>query len=54
MRIAIVTCDGFNEIDSFVSSYILNRVDAPGWRADVVVLSDMTQHDGQSRIRIVG
>lgn len=35
MRIAIVTCDGFNEIDSFVSSYILNRVEAPGWRAEI-------------------
>src|SRR5262245_16882914 len=35
MRIAIVTCDGFNEIDSFVSSYILNRVDAPDWKAEI-------------------
>jgi transcriptional regulator GlxA family with amidase domain len=35
MRIAVVTCDGFNEIDSFVSSYILNRVDAPGWKAEI-------------------
>ena len=35
MRIAVITCDGFNEIDSFVSSYILNRVDAPGWKAEI-------------------
>lgn len=35
MRIAVVTCDGFNEIDSFVSSYILNRMDAPGWKAEL-------------------
>jgi transcriptional regulator GlxA family with amidase domain len=35
MRIAVITCDGFNEIDSFVSSYILNRVEAPGWKAEI-------------------
>ena len=35
MRIAVVTCEGFNEIDSFVSSYILNRVEAPGWKAEI-------------------
>ena len=35
MRIAIVTCDGFNEIDSFVASYILNRLEAPGWKAEI-------------------
>ena len=35
MRIAVITCDGFNEIDSFVSSYILNRFGAPGWKAEI-------------------
>ena len=35
MKIAVITCDGFNEIDSFVSSYILNRVEAPGWKAEI-------------------
>jgi transcriptional regulator GlxA family with amidase domain len=35
MRISVITCDGFNEIDSFVSSYILNRVEAPGWKAEI-------------------
>jgi transcriptional regulator GlxA family with amidase domain len=35
MRIAVITCNGFNEIDSFVSNYILNRVDAPGWRSEI-------------------
>src|SRR5262245_41160004 len=35
MRIAVITCDGFNEIDSFVSSYILNRMGAPGWKAEI-------------------
>jgi transcriptional regulator GlxA family with amidase domain len=31
MNIAILTFDGFNEIDSFVTSHILSRVDLPGW-----------------------
>lgn len=34
-RIAVVTCDGFNEIDSFIASYILNRVEAAGWTAEI-------------------
>lgn len=29
MRIAIVTLDGFNEIDSFIALNILNRVNLP-------------------------
>ena len=35
MRIAVITFDGFNEIDSFVSSHILNRVDVDGWKAEI-------------------
>jgi len=35
MRIAILTFDGFNEIDSFVASYMINRVDRPGWKAEI-------------------
>lgn len=31
MRIAVLTFDGFNELDSFVALALLNRV--PGWRA---------------------
>jgi hypothetical protein len=30
MRIAVLTFDGFNELDSFVASAILNRVKLPG------------------------
>jgi transcriptional regulator GlxA family with amidase domain len=30
-RIAVVTLDGFNEIDSFVASYMLGRVGRPSW-----------------------
>jgi len=30
-RIAVVTLDGFNEVDSFVASYMLGRVNRPAW-----------------------
>jgi len=33
MRIAVLTFDGFNEIDSFVASAILNRMRSRGWQA---------------------
>ena len=36
MKIAIVTFDGFNEIDSFVVFNILNRVKVDGWQAFIV------------------
>jgi transcriptional regulator GlxA family with amidase domain len=36
MRIAILTFDGFNEIDSFVSLHMLNRMRSHGWRAEIV------------------
>lgn len=35
MKIAVVTFDGFNEIDSFVAAHILNRVDRTGWKAEI-------------------
>jgi transcriptional regulator GlxA family with amidase domain len=35
MKIAILTFDGFNEIDSFVASYMINRVSRPGWKAEI-------------------
>jgi transcriptional regulator GlxA family with amidase domain len=35
MRIAILTFEGFNEIDSFVAFNMLNRVKRPGWRAEI-------------------
>jgi len=40
MHIAIVTFDGFNEIDSFVALNILNRMRARGWRAEIVCPSE--------------
>ena len=35
MNIAILTFDGFNEIDSFVSHHILNRVQINGWKVAI-------------------
>ncbi|HWQ85494.1 DJ-1/PfpI family protein [Brevundimonas sp.] len=35
MRIAILTFDGFNELDSFIAAGILNRMRAKGWEARI-------------------
>ena len=35
MRIAIVTFDGFNELDSFIALGLLNRLKAHGWTAEL-------------------
>ena len=35
MKIAVVTLDGFNEIDSFVASYILNRANGENWAVSI-------------------
>ena len=35
MQIAVLTFDGFNELDSFVAAAILNRVRAKGWKAHI-------------------
>ena len=35
MHIAILTFDGFNELDSIVALGILNRVKVPGWRVSL-------------------
>ncbi len=40
-KIAIITLDGFNEIDSFVASYMLQRTGEPGW--DVRIASPTEQ-----------
>lgn len=36
MRIAIINFDGFNEIDAFVPLGLLNRLNARGWKAEIV------------------
>ena len=35
MQIAVLTFDGFNELDSFVAAGILNRLKAKGWAAHI-------------------
>lgn len=35
MKIAVVTLDGFNEIDSFVASYILNLANPEDWTVSI-------------------
>ncbi len=35
MHIAILTFDGYNELDSFIALGILNRVKKPGWRVSI-------------------
>jgi transcriptional regulator GlxA family with amidase domain len=35
MHIAILTFEGFNELDSFIALGILNRVKQPGWRVSI-------------------
>jgi transcriptional regulator GlxA family with amidase domain len=40
MQIAVLTFDGFNELDSFVASGILNRMRAKGWMAHITAPSE--------------
>jgi transcriptional regulator GlxA family with amidase domain len=35
MRIAILTFDGFNELDTFIALGLLNRLSARGWKAEI-------------------
>jgi len=35
MHIAILTFQGFNELDSFIALGVLNRVKKPGWRVSI-------------------
>jgi len=41
MQIAILSFDGFNEIDSFIALSILNRMRPMGWRAWITAPTDM-------------
>lgn len=40
MKIAVLTFYGFNEIDSIVAAHILNRVQTPGWKAEIACPSE--------------
>jgi transcriptional regulator GlxA family with amidase domain len=35
VRIAILTFDGFNELDSFIALGLLNRLGSQGWKAEI-------------------
>ncbi len=35
MKIAILTFDGFNELDSFIALGMLNRLGSQGWKAEI-------------------
>ena len=35
VQIAVLTFDGFNELDSFIAAAILNRVKPKGWKAHI-------------------
>ena len=35
MRVAVLTFDGFNELDSFIALGLLNRLGAEGWKAEI-------------------
>lgn len=47
MRIAILTFDGFNELDSFIAAGILGRMRASGWEARIACPSaEVTSMNG--------
>ena len=50
MDIAILTFEGFNEIDSFVASHILNRVQIDGWKAAITCPSETVQSTNGVRV----
>lgn len=50
MHIAILTFEGFNELDSMIALGILNRVKTPGWR--VSIASPLPQVRSMNGVRI--
>jgi transcriptional regulator GlxA family with amidase domain len=40
MQIAVLTFDGFNELDSFIAAGILNRMKPHGWKAHITAPTD--------------
>lgn len=40
MNVAIVTFEGFNELDSFIASGILNRMKGVGWKVQITCPAD--------------
>ncbi len=60
MHIAILTFDGFNELDSFIALGILNRVKKPNWRVSIACPTTRVRSmngvvvDAQSTLREAG
>jgi transcriptional regulator GlxA family with amidase domain len=50
MNIAILTFEGFNEIDSFVSHHILTRVELKDWTVAITSASDTVTSTGGIRV----
>jgi transcriptional regulator GlxA family with amidase domain len=47
VQIAVLTFDGFNELDSFIAAGILNRLTAKGWRAHITApTTEVTSMNG--------
>lgn len=47
MQIAVLTLDGFNELDSFIAAAILNRLRGAGWQAHITSdRSEVTSMNG--------
>ena len=44
MHIAILTFQGFNELDSFIALGVLNRIKKPDWRVELDSLSGISRH----------
>jgi transcriptional regulator GlxA family with amidase domain len=52
MQIAVLTFDGFNELDSFIAAAILNRKRADGWKAHITSPTDqVTSMNGVTVLR---
>jgi transcriptional regulator GlxA family with amidase domain len=51
MRIAILTFDGFNEIDSFVASYMINRVPGTGLKAEITCVNEVVESGRGVRVQ---
>ena len=50
MQIAVMTFEGFNEIDSFVTFHILNRLHAQGVRAEITCPSETVESGNGVRV----
>lgn len=47
MQVAVLTFDGFNELDSFIAAAILNRLKGKGWKAHITApFAEVTSMNG--------